>query len=97
MDSSVGMKNVAQTEGGRQEPPTRLKAWLKLLVALLLMGIFIFGFVPWWNQLPMVAPISNYIEDNDIQATALFYSEVEETAEAEVHIKAALKYNMRQP
>lgn len=81
--------------GGRRQPPTTFKNWMAFATSILLLGLFAFGFVPWWNQLPMVAPLSRYIEENDIEASALFYTEVEETAEAETHIRAALKYNLQ--
>ena len=79
---------------GRRKPPS-LGGWPGLILGLALLLLFIFVIVPFWNDLPGVKPLADYIEESGIDAGALYYTEVEETGEAETHMRTTFEYTPR--
>jgi len=65
----------------------RLSSWLWLMFGLGCIWLFMFVVVPAFNDLPMVKPIIDFNQQHDIKATALFYSDTEETSEAQNYLK----------
>ena len=87
-----------QYEGsnGRQKPPVFLNGWTKLLLTILLIFLFAKFFVPWWNTLPFVATFARFVEANDMNPSAIYYTDVKETVDAEIHVQDALRtYRIR--
>ncbi len=81
--------------GGRPGPPALWRKWMGLLLGVLLILVFIFGITPWVQQLPMVRPLAEYIEESGIEATGLFYTEVEETGDAENYLRNTMRFTPR--
>jgi hypothetical protein len=82
--------------GDRREPArlhVRL-ARLFLWVAVVLAFIYIIG--PFISETPLVSPLTRFIDEHSIDADALFYTEVEEFAEADVHIRNAVRHAPQQ-
>ncbi len=69
-----------------------LKRWAAFLfcIALILGFIFILG--PLMDRLPFVQPLISFIEEQEIDATALYYTEIEEFSEAEINMKSTMDY-----
>lgn len=67
-----------------------------LLLSMALIWIFIFVIAPWIQKLPYVKPLADYIEENDIDAGALYYTEVEEFSEAERNMRDTMDYPPRE-
>jgi len=70
----------------------RWRAWTRFLVGLALLLGFAFGLLPWLARLPAVRPLTEYVEESGIEATGLFYTEVEESREAEMNMRHSLEY-----
>ena len=59
-------------------PTGRLKAWGRLCLGLLLLWGFIFELAPRLQQnVPFLQQIADYVNASGIEATALYYTEVE--------------------
>jgi len=82
----------AAIPGGRPAPPAGVRPWLGLALGLALLVFFIFVAAPWINKLPMVRPLAEYIEKTGMDAGALYYTEVEETGEAEMHMRETFEH-----
>ncbi len=80
---------------GPGKKPTLLKGWAGLLAGLALILVFMFGIAPWVQKLDAVRPLAEYILDSGIDAQALFYTEVEETGDAETYMKDSMRYPPR--
>lgn len=63
-----------------------------LILALLAVLLFMFGLAPLMGRLPHVRQLSRFIEERGIEANALYYTEIEEFAEAEVNLRATMDY-----
>ena len=48
---------------------------------------------PWILQTPLFRPLGDFIDENDIDAGALFYTEVEEFSDADVKMRNSMKYS----
>lgn len=69
----------------------RLRAWGVLLFVLALCWGFAQGGGPWLQKrIPMVDRIFTVIEEQDINANAYFYTEIEESYQAERYIQGSL-------
>lgn len=71
----------------REPRPGRLCQWLWLVAGFFCIWAFMFVIVPAFNDLPLVKPIIDFNMKHDIKATALFYSDAEETSEAQNYLK----------
>ena len=69
--------------------------WRSLVSLLLgLMGIWVFAFIvgPWVQErIPIFKQIVQVAEDRDIDASAYFYSEINESYEGEQYLRESLK------
>ena len=72
-----------------------LKRWAALGLCLLVLWVFVFVVAPLLEQVPAVGRITSYVERSGIDASALYYTELEETAEAEMHLRDAATYAPR--
>ncbi len=81
-----------KTSGGQNCPSNVKLRWAVFFFFLLLIWTFIFVIAPALQRLPLVQPLAEYINQNDIDADALFYTEVEEVGEAETNIRNTLKF-----
>ncbi len=69
------------------------KNWFHLLISFLMIYLFIFYFVPQISKLASVKPLIDFIVENDIDASALYYTEIEEFSEAEFFIENSMEYH----
>ena len=60
--------------------------------SLLFVFFFMFYLAPAVSTFSAVQPILKFIEENDIDAGALYYSEIEEFSEAEINMKHTMDY-----
>ncbi len=70
----------------------RFKEWMLFLFSILIIICFIFILGPLLDQLPLLKPIVQFIEENDIDAGALYYTEIEEFSTAEINMKNTMDY-----
>jgi hypothetical protein len=57
--------------------------------------LFIFVVGPWMSGAPFVRPLVRFIDEHDIEASALFYTEVEEFSEADARMRNAVTHAPR--
>ena len=63
-----------------------------LLASIALILVFMFVVGPMAAQLPMIKPLADFIEERQIDAGALYYTEIEEFSEAELNLRHTMKY-----
>lgn len=66
-----------------------LRGWLCLVLAVLLIWGFV-ALLPQLERIPMVDRLHRHIRAHDIEAGALFYTETDQSAEAEQYLRHAL-------
>jgi len=72
---------------------TMIKKYTYLLLYITLVVIFVFVLAPGIDEVPQVKPLINFIDDNEINAAALYYTDIEEFSIAEINIKNTLDYS----
>ena len=65
--------------------------WAKLLVGVLCVWLFIFVIAPCVREYKPIGEMLDFVHENDIDASALFYTEVEAFSEAELAVREAMK------
>ena len=74
--------------------PRRLS---RLFLGISLILIFIFGVGPLLDTAPYIEPMVRFIEEREIDATALYYTEIEEFSEAAVNMENSMVYTPQNP
>jgi len=69
-----------------------LKRFCFLLLGILLILLFMFGVAPLIDKAPYVRVIVELIEDRSIEATALYYTDIEEFSEAAINMENTMNY-----
>jgi hypothetical protein len=70
---------------------TRAGGWIRLALGLAALAVIVFVLAPAGEHIPAVGAIHRHIHDRGIDADALYYTEVEEFADAETYIRDALR------
>ncbi|TET39571.1 MAG: hypothetical protein E3J72_00150 [Planctomycetota bacterium] len=65
---------------------------IRLFLSILLVLAFIFFIGPWIAQAPFVKPLTTFIDERNIDAGALFYTEVEEFSDADVYMRNTMNH-----
>ena len=81
-----------QDPDGPNRPSGSFKSWLKLAAWVGGLVFFIYVLGPLGLNLPYFKPIAKLIEEENINANAYYYTEVEEFSQAESSIRASLSY-----
>lgn len=68
------------------------RRWARFLVGLSAILFFAFGAIPALQRLDAVREIRDAVRNSGIDATALFYTESDVSAEAEASIRNAIRY-----
>lgn len=87
----------ATTVEGKKHPAGIVRRWMAFLVCLVLVWMFMFVLAPMAQRVPPVGSIAACIEETGINASALYYTGVDETAEAEMYLHNAEAYNPSGP
>ena len=82
---------------GQQCPSTAVQRWLAFGAGLFLIWVFMFVMAPWIEKTPAVKPLTDFIEERGIDASALYYTEVEEASIAELSIRSTMEYPPKGP
>ena len=91
MDIAINHK-LNKTLDGHKRPSGAVRKWLGLFLGFFLVWIFMFIIAPAIEKTDAVKPFAQFIEDSGIDAGALYYTEIEETAEAEMYLLDAARY-----
>lgn len=77
---------------GATAPRTRLKPWLKLVLWFSLAWVCIFGFGYLASFLPGAERMAKVIDERNLRATAIYYTDLEESYEGSQDIRHSLEY-----
>jgi hypothetical protein len=66
--------------------------WIALGLCVLVVWVVMFVIAPMGQRLASIRPLADYIDETGINASALYYTGVPETAEAEMYLRHASKY-----
>lgn len=69
-----------------------LNPWLKLIIGIMLIFMFIFGIGSLAQLIPGARHMAYVIEEGNIRATAVYYTDFEEPAEGSERIRDSLDY-----
>jgi len=69
-----------------------MKRWSGLFIGLFIIWLLMAYAAPWGRQTETLRPFMDVIEERNIDATAYYYTDIEEFAEAENNITHALRY-----
>ena len=69
-----------------------MRRWAGLCVGILIIWFMMAYAAPWGRHTAMLKPMMDLIEERGIKATAYYYTDLEEFAEAENNITHALRY-----
>jgi hypothetical protein len=70
-----------------------LKAIIKLILSFTCVILFVLVLAPELDNLAIVKPMVNNIDEKEIDASALFYTEIDEFSAAEIRVNSSLKYS----
>jgi hypothetical protein len=80
-----------ESSAGQTSRGSRLRAWLGLAFGLGLLWAAIYIVLPWGQTLPYIQPIMQAIEESDIDAGTYWYTQSEETAQAQMYVRHAIR------
>ncbi len=92
-----GEKNSTFPGGGSADPPGGLWAWVRLLLALAAVLVFMFVIAPAGLKLPGFQSMSALIAEKNIRATALYYTDIDEFGEAAATLRNNREYTPKGP
>jgi hypothetical protein len=84
-------QDVAMAPAGGQPPARALRRWGALLAMLALLWVMLFVAVPAAQRHPALAPGVQAIIDSGIEAGAIYYTGVEQVAEAEAAMRGVAR------
>ncbi len=91
MEISVNQE-IGKVMDGQKRPSSLIRKWAALFFGFLLVWVFMFVIAPWIQKSPSVKPLAEFIEESGIDASALYYTEVDEVGDAETNIRNTLKF-----
>lgn len=74
---------------------TTLKKWLHFTAALFCLWVFVFIIAPALQSIQSVNTMHQYIEANNIDATALYYTDSPEFNGADIKIHSAIQHRSK--
>ncbi len=71
----------------------KARNWTQLLISCGVIYLFVFVLAPAMQTMPFIKEIHHHSQENDIDASALFYTEIEEFGDADVSIRDSMNYS----
>lgn len=100
MNTSQGLKAAPVSEISFPPPSRRggggnpgLKPWLKLVLGLVLVVLFMYVMGPFKEIFPGMGTMSRFVEERDIKATALYYTDIDQFGEATASLRDSRDYS----
>ncbi len=72
--------------------PGPLRRWGMFLLGIATIWCFVFVIAPLLQKVSYVGEMHEFVLKNDIDATALVYTDIEEFADADVYIRSAMDH-----
>jgi hypothetical protein len=77
---------------GAEAPQAGLRAWLKLIIGFVMIWALIFGLGSLARFIPGAQRMAQVIDERNLRATAIYYTDFEEPAEGSERIRDSLDY-----
>ncbi len=97
MRHPIDRQTKTKPPGVPSGPPGGAYAWLKLLVGLGLVILFMFVIAPLGDRVPGFDSVFKFIEERNLKATALYYTDIDEFGEAAVTLRNNREYAPKGP
>jgi hypothetical protein len=78
-------------------PAGKFKRLALLIGSFILIWVLMTHIAPWGEKTAPIRPLMEFIEERNIDAGALYYTEIEEFAEADIQMNHSLDYPPRGP
>ncbi len=76
-----------------ESPHSRLRGWGLLALFSVLLWVFMAIIGPWGEKhIPVFRDIVQVIEENDINANAYFYTEIEASYDGEIYLRESIEF-----
>jgi hypothetical protein len=75
-----------------EAPQAGVNPWLKLIIGIALILVFIFGIGSLAQWIPGARHMAHVIDERNLRATAIYYTDFEEPAEGSERIRDSLDY-----
>ena len=69
-----------------------MKRWAGLFIGIFIIWLLMAYVGPWGQKAESLRPLMEFIEERGIDATAYYYTDIEEFAEAEINITHTMRY-----
>jgi hypothetical protein len=76
---------------GDRRDPGKLKGWIGLAAGVALVWVMASIVLPWGQTLPHIRPVMEAIADSNVDTGTYWYSQCENTAVAQMHIRNTLR------
>jgi hypothetical protein len=87
------MKQIINAPKFNDQTNGRMKGIAYLLLSIMIVMFFVFVLAPGIDNVPHVKPLINFIDEYEINAAALYYTDIDEFSVAEINIKNTLDYS----
>lgn len=87
---SATISSTLRSRPGYKKSFVFQSGWAGILVAIGVLVLFLFVIGPLGLQMKYVKPLAEFIQENNINANAYYYSEVDEFFDAERHMREYL-------
>jgi len=75
-----------------ETPQAGVRPWLKLIIGIALIPVFIFGVGSLAQRIPGARHMAQVVDDYDLRPSAIYYTDFEASAEGSERIRDSLDY-----
>jgi len=79
-------------QNGKNRVLKKIKDYLYLTLSISIVIVFVLFLAPCIDDAPYVKPLTNFIDVREIEAGALYYTDIEEFSIAEINMKNTIDY-----
>jgi len=83
---------VTERTPATDRPAREWRGWARLGLGFLAIWFLVFFVAPWLERWELIGNLHAHIREKEIDASALFYTEVEEFSRAEQSVRESLTY-----
>ena len=78
---------------GKNRVLIKIKDYLYLILSITIVSGFVLFLAPCIDDVPYVKPLTNFIDEREIDAGAIYYTDIQEFSVAEFNMKNTLDYS----
>jgi hypothetical protein len=91
-DIITNIRSTECTSGQHDLPLKKSKGWGTIFFAVAGLILFIYVIGPMGLNTPMIKPLADFIEENNINANGYYYTDVAEFSDAEMYMKNSMNF-----